>query len=65
LSLQQPISHDRACGGTPVSGLILAAQHHHLTPHLLDMRNSGDTAGTRDTVVGYASFAFTEENQGD
>jgi AmmeMemoRadiSam system protein B len=65
LSLQQPISHDRACGGTPVSGLILAAQHHNLTPHLLDMRNSGDTAGTRDTVVGYASFAFTEENQGD
>ena len=65
LNLQQPISHERACGGTPVSGLLLAAQHHRLTPHLLDLRNSGDTAGTRDTVVGYASFAFTGENQGD
>jgi AmmeMemoRadiSam system protein B len=65
LNLQQPINHDRACGGTPVSGLILAARHHHLTPHLLDLRNSGDTAGPRDTVVGYASFAFTGENQGD
>jgi AmmeMemoRadiSam system protein B len=65
LNLQQPISHDRACGGTPVSGLIIAAQHHHLTPHLLDLRNSGDTAGPRDTVVGYSSFAFTGENQGD
>lgn len=61
LDLQQPISHDQACGGTPISGLILAAQHHGLTPHLLDLRNSGDTAGTRDQVVGYASFAFTEE----
>lgn len=61
LHLQQPISHDQACGGTPISGLILAAQHHGLTPHLLDLRNSGDTAGTRDQVVGYASFAFTEE----
>lgn len=63
LNLQQPIPHDRACGGTPISGLILAARHHHLTPHLLDLRNSGDTAGTRDQVVGYTAFAFTGENQ--
>lgn len=62
LKLRQPIAHDQACGGTPVSGLIIAALRHHLTPHLLDLRNSGDTAGSRDQVVGYASFAFTEEN---
>lgn len=62
LDLQQPIPHDRACGGTPISALLLAAQHHHLTAHLLDLRNSGDTAGTRDQVVGYAAFAFTAEN---
>lgn len=65
LNLQQPIAHDRACGGTPVSGLMIAARHHRLMPHLLDLRNSGDTAGTRDAVVGYASFVFTEEKQGD
>jgi len=63
LKLRQPIAHDHACGGTPVSGLIIAAKQHHLTPHLLDLRNSGDTAGTRDRVVGYASFAFTEERE--
>ncbi|MFZ5524764.1 MAG: AmmeMemoRadiSam system protein B [Pseudomonadota bacterium] len=62
LKLHQPIAHDRACGGTPVSGLIVAAQRHHLVPHLLDLRNSGDTAGTQNQVVGYASFAFTEED---
>lgn len=61
LELQQPIAHGQACGGTPVSGLILTAQHRHLIPHLLDLRNSGDTAGSHDAVVGYAAFAFTEE----
>ncbi len=61
LHLRQPVSHEQACGGTPVNGLILAARHHHLTPHLLDLRNSGDTAGSRDSVVGYGAFAFTEE----
>ena len=61
LKLRQPIAHDQACGGTPINGLIVAAKKHHLTPHLLDLRNSGDTAGSRDQVVGYASFAFTEE----
>ena len=59
LQLQQPIDHDRACGGTPISGLIIAAQQHHLTPHLLDLRNSGDTAGTHGQVVGYAAIAFS------
>jgi AmmeMemoRadiSam system protein B len=54
-------SHEQACGATPVNGLLLAARHHHLTPHLLDLRNSGDTAGDRNRVVGYAAFAFTED----
>ena len=62
LHLKQPISHEQACGGTPISGLMLAARRHHLEPHLLDLRNSGDTAGTRDRVVGYVAFAFTGEN---
>lgn len=61
LRLRQPIDHEQACGGTPINGMIVAAQHHHLTPHLLDLRNSGDTAGSHDQVVGYAAFAFTEE----
>jgi hypothetical protein len=54
-------SHEQACGATPVNGLLLAARQHHLTPQLLDLRNSGDTAGDRGRVVGYAAFAFTEE----
>lgn len=61
LELRQLDSHKQACGATPVNGLLLAARHHRLKPHLLDLRNSGDTAGDRDRVVGYAAIAFTEE----
>jgi AmmeMemoRadiSam system protein B len=52
-------NHEQACGATPINGLLLAARRHGLTPHLLDLRNSGDTAGSRDGVVGYAAIAFT------
>lgn len=58
LHLHQGISHEQACGGTPVNGLLLAVRKHQLQPHLLDLRNSGDTAGSKDKVVGYAAFAF-------
>ena len=58
LRLQQPVDHEQACGSIPIGGLIIAARKHHLTPHLLDLRNSGDTAGSRDQVVGYAAIAF-------
>lgn len=61
IKLHHPIDHEQACGGTPISGLLIAAHEHHLKPHLLDLRNSGDTAGSRDRVVGYAAFVFTEE----
>lgn len=53
-------SPEQACGAAPVNGLLLAARRHGLKPHLMDLRNSGDTAGDRRSVVGYASFVFTE-----
>lgn len=60
LDLSVDIRHEEACGGTPVNGLLLAARRHGLSPELLDLRNSGDTAGDRGRVVGYAAFAFLE-----
>ena len=57
------IDHEQACGATPVAGMLLAARRHGLKVELLDMRNSGDTAGGRAHVVGYASFAFWEGAQ--
>ena len=58
LDFSTGISHEQACGATPVAGLLLAAQRHGLTAELLDLRNSGDTAGGRGRVVGYGAFAF-------
>ncbi|MFT4171889.1 MAG: AmmeMemoRadiSam system protein B [Rhodocyclaceae bacterium] len=60
LKLEPVIDHEQACGATAINALMLTAQRHHLTPHLLDLRNSGDTAGDRSRVVGYASFSFSE-----
>lgn len=60
LALATDISHEQACGATPVTGLALAARRRGLKPELLDLRNSGDTAGDRDRVVGYGSFAYYE-----
>jgi AmmeMemoRadiSam system protein B len=47
-----------ACGRLPIAGLLAAARQRGLRAHRLDLRNSGDTAGPRDEVVGYAAFAF-------
>jgi len=40
---------------------MLAAKRRGLVPHLLDIRNSGDTSGDRSRVVGYGAFALTEK----
>lgn len=59
LDLRVGVSHEQACGGTPLNGLLQAARRHGLQPRLLDLRNSGDTAGDHARVVGYAAFAFS------
>lgn len=61
--LDARLDHDQACGGTPINGLLRAAHRHGLRAHLLDLRNSGDTAGERERVVGYAAFAFVPEDR--
>jgi AmmeMemoRadiSam system protein B/AmmeMemoRadiSam system protein A len=60
LDLRTDIAHEQACGGTPVNGLLQAARKRRLVPRLIDLRNSGDTAGDRNRVVGYGAFAFDE-----
>jgi len=52
------LGRDAACGRVAIGGLLLAAARNALHPRLLDLRNSGDTAGSRDEVVGYGAFAF-------
>lgn len=52
------LTHQQACGATPVNALMQLARSRRLRVELIDQCNSGDTAGPRDRVVGYASFAL-------
>lgn len=48
-----------ACGRAPIRGLLWVARRRRLRCELLDLRNSGDTAGSHSEVVGYGAFALT------
>ena len=63
LAGEPTLDHEQACGATPVNGLLRVARVRGLGPTLLDLRNSGDTAGDRRRVVGYAAFQFAEERR--
>lgn len=56
----EAIGYEQACGRVPVGGLLETARRRDMTVETLDLRNSGDTAGPRDRVVGYGAWAFTE-----
>jgi MEMO1 family protein len=60
LELSPTLGYEQACGAVPINGLLTVARRRGLHPQLLDLRNSGDTAGDRFRVVGYASFVFSE-----
>jgi AmmeMemoRadiSam system protein B len=60
LAFAPDLDHEQACGATPVNGLLLAARRRGMQAELLDLRNSGDTAGDRGRVVGYAAFGFRD-----
>jgi AmmeMemoRadiSam system protein B len=54
----EKIGYEDACGRNPVNGLLTLAKQHHLHVIAADLRNSGDTAGPRDRVVGYGAYLF-------
>jgi MEMO1 family protein len=48
----------RACGWVAVAGLLIECQRRGLGAYRLALCNSGDTAGSRDRVVGYGAWTF-------
>ncbi len=54
------ITPTQACGAVPTRGLLMAARQRGMAIERLDLRNSGDTAGPRDRVVGYGAWALYE-----
>lgn len=59
LAFDATIAPTEACGAAPLNGALAVAARHRLVPRLIDLRNSGDTAGDRRRVVGYASLVYT------
>ncbi|MBT8447380.1 MAG: AmmeMemoRadiSam system protein B [Gammaproteobacteria bacterium] len=49
---------EEACGGAVINGLFSTELGRTLDIELIDLRNSGDTAGDKDRVVGYGAFAL-------
>jgi len=56
----EAIGPEAACGRIPIQGLLQVARRRGLSARTVDLRNSGDTAGPRDQVVGYGAFVFVE-----
>jgi len=54
------IDHANACGSTPIRGLLIEAKRRAMEVTTLGLRNSGDTAGGKDQVVGYGAWVFSE-----
>ncbi|TQV86489.1 AmmeMemoRadiSam system protein B [Aliikangiella coralliicola] len=54
----QSLNHEMACGSTPIQGLLKVAQEKSMQVSTLAQCNSGDTAGDKSRVVGYASYAI-------
>jgi hypothetical protein len=55
------IDGEHACGCRGIGGLLQLAAGQGWQALTLDLRNSGDTAGNRDQVVGYGAWAFSRE----
>ena len=55
---EQMLQPETACGCTAIKALIDIARRRGIEAAEVDLRNSGDTAGPKDQVVGYGSYAF-------
>lgn len=56
----QPVREGQACGQRAINGLLQLARQRAMMAQVVDLRNSGDTAGPRDRVVGYGAYIFNE-----
>ena len=57
------LNQHQSCGATGINTAMILARQFGLIPHLLDMVNSGDTAGDKDSVVGYGAWSFEKEKE--
>ena len=67
MALDASLTHEQACGATPLNGMLQLARRKGLRIVELERCNSGDTGANspqgRERVVGYASFALYDDGQ--
>jgi MEMO1 family protein len=63
LNFELLTSFEQACGAMPINGLLQSAKRRGMRISRLAQCNSGDTAGDKSRVVGYASFGLYETPQ--
>ena len=56
----EAIGENGACGRRPIQGLLRLAKQRKMSVVTLDLRNSGDTAGSKNRVVGYGAWVISE-----
>ena len=63
MNLEATLKGDEACGCRPVNGLLHYIKTHNLTIETVDVKNSGDTAGNKDRVVGYGAWQVKQASK--
>lgn len=61
LGFENTLSGEQACGAAALNGLLTLANRRRATIRALSLLNSGDTAGDRARVVGYAAYAIADD----
>jgi AmmeMemoRadiSam system protein B len=56
LEKSSSLTGEEACGASALNGLMRTQHAQALRVELLDVCNSGDTAGDKNRVVGYGAF---------
>ncbi len=55
------IEQEQACGYVPLKGMLTIAKAKKMQVETLEVKNSGDTSGSKNRVVGYGAWAFLEK----
>lgn len=61
LALDASIAGEEACGCRPLNGLLHLLNRRGLKVEQVVVKNSGDTAGSKDRVVGYGAYVVMEK----
>lgn len=54
-----------SCGAIGINAALILAKENNLLPEMLELTNSGNTAGNKEKVVGYGAWSFGQPSDQD